>query len=322
MPLAVLVGGSGFVGRYAAQQLARAGWRVRVAVRRPNEALQMRTYGDVGQVEPVQANIRDDASIARAVAGADVVVNLVGVLFETGRQTFKAVQADGAERVARLAKEAGVPRLIHVSAIGADAESRSAYARTKAEGEAGVRKHYPNVVILRPSIIFGPEDQFFNRFAAMARISPVIPVVGAGTRFQPVFVEDVARAILAAASDPETDGGVFELGGPAVYTFDELMQVMLGVIHRRRFTLPVPFFIAGVKAFFLDLIPYLSFGLVPNSILTRDQVRLLAKDNVVGDAVGTFADLGVSPTTIEAVIPSYLYRYRPYGQYDDVIAKG
>ena len=322
MPLAVLVGGSGFVGRYAAQQLARAGWRVRVAVRRPNEALQMRTYGDVGQVEPVQANIRDDASIARAVAGADVVINLVGVLFETGRQTFNAVQSEGAERVARLAKEAGVPRFVHVSAIGADAASRSDYARTKAEGEAGARKHYPNAVILRPSIIFGPEDQFFNRFAAMARFSPVIPVVGAATRFQPVFVEDVARAILAAATDPETDGQVFELGGPGVYTFDELMQMMLGVIHRRRFTLPLPFFIAGIQASLLDLIPYLSLGLMPNSLLTRDQVRLLAKDNVVGDAVGTFADLDVAPTTVEAVIPSYLYRYRPYGQYDDVIAKG
>lgn len=322
MPLAVLVGGSGFVGKYVAQRLARDGWRVRVAVRRPNEALQMRSYGDVGQVEPVQANIRDDASIARAVYGADVVINLVGVLAEMGRQTFQAVQADGAERVARLAAEAGVPRFVQVSAIGADASSKSAYARTKAEGEAGVRKHYPNAVVLRPSIIFGAEDQFFNRFAAMARVSPAIPVVGPKTLFQPVYVDDVAKAIVKAANDPLTDGATYELGGPRRYTFKELMEMMLGVIHRRRLILPLPFFIARIQAWFLDLIPYVSLGFASNTLLTLDQVKLLAKDNVVGEGVGTLTDLGVSPTTVEAVIPSYLYRFRPYGQYDDVIAKG
>lgn len=317
MPLVTLVGGSGFLGRYAAQRFARAGWRVRIAVRRPNDAIAMRTYGAVGQVEPVQANVRDDASVARAVAGADLVVNFVGILAEGGKQTFDSVQAEGAARVARLAKEAGVPRFIQLSAIGANADSDSDYARTKAEGEAAVREVFPNAAILRPSIVFGAEDQFFNRFAGMARMSPVIPVVGAETRFQPVFVDDVARAILSVAESEAFDGETYELGGPQAYTFTELMQSMLGTIQRRRLILPLPFWVARIQAWFLDFIPYVSLGLASNSLLTSDQVKLLKADNVVGDSAKSFADLGILDlASVEAITPSYLYRFRPHGQYD------
>lgn len=321
MPLVVLVGGSGFIGRYAAQKFARAGWRVRVAVRRPNLALAMRTYGDVGQVEPVQANIRDDASIARAMVGADAVVNLVGVLFEAGKQTFDGVQAQGAERVARLAKEAGAARFVHVSAIGADIDGASDYARTKAEGEASVRAIFPNASILRPSIVFGPEDQFFNRFAAMTRLSPAIPVVGAETRFQPVYVDDVAEAILRAATREDAEGRLFELGGPRTYSFVELMRLMLDVIHRRRLLLTLPFPIARMQAWALDTAQWASFGLFTNSLITRDQVKLLARDNVVAADAASLADLEIEPTSVEAVLPSYLYRFRPYGQYDQDVSE-
>ncbi len=317
MPLVVLIGGSGFIGRYAAQAFAREGWRVRVATRRPNQAIDVRTYGAVGQVEPVQANIRDDASIARVVAGADVVVNLVGILAPLGKQSFKAVQEDGADRVARMAKQAGVPRLIQVSAIGADAESRAVYAQTKAAGEAAARAQYPDAIVLRPSIVFGPEDQFFNRFAGMARLSPFLPVVGPNTRFQPVYVGDVASAILAAAIREDALGKTFELGGPRIYSFAELMRLMLKVIRRRRLLLPLPFFIAHIQGFVFDLIPWVTFGLIGNGVLTRDQVRLLAKDNVAAEDAPGLKDLGVTPTTVEAVTPSYLWRFRPQGQYDE-----
>lgn len=317
MRLVTLVGGSGFIGRYAAQAFARAGWRVRVAVRRPNEAIALRTYGDVGQVEPVQANIRDDASIAAAVKGADVVVNLVGILAPLGAQSFDAVQAEGARRVAKAAKEAGVPRLIQISAIGADADSESDYARTKAEGEAAAREFFPGAVILRPSIVFGPEDQFFNRFAGMTRLSPLLPVVGAGTRFQPVYVNDVAKAVLAAAEGgSEVEGQTYELGGPKIYSFTELMRLMLKTVQRKRGLIPVPLFIARIQAFFFDLIPYLSLGLLPNSILTGDQVRMLAEDNIVDPAKDGLKALGLAPTSVEAILPSYLYRFRPYGQFE------
>lgn len=317
-----LIGGSGFIGRYAAQAFARAGWRVRVAVRRPNDAIALRTYGDVGQVEPVQANIRDDASIAAAVKGADVVVNLVGILAPLGAQTFEAVQAEGARRVAEAARDAGVKRLIHISAIGADPDSESDYAKTKAKGEAAARAAMPGAVILRPSIVFGPEDEFFNRFAAMARLTPVLPMVGASTRFQPVYVNDVAKAILAAAEAGDAvEGATLELGGPTVYSFAELMRLMLKVIQRRRFLAPVPFFLARIKASAFDLIPYLTFGLLPNSILTVDQVRLLEKDNVVDPARDGLKALGVRPTGVEAIIPTYLYRFRPYGQFEQPSAE-
>ena len=227
-PIVTIFGGSGFVGRYVTQRMARAGWRVRVAVRRPNEALFVRTYGVVGQVEPMQANIRDDASTRRAIAGAEAVINCVGILVETGQQAFDAVQTEGAGRIARIAAEEGVRRLVHISAIGADPESDSLYGRSKAEGEAAVSAAFPSAVILRPSIVFGVEDAFFNRFARMARLSPVVPVIGPDTRFQPVYVDDVAAAAAGRRDRATWRPGVYELGGPEVATFRELMQRMLG----------------------------------------------------------------------------------------------
>ncbi|WP_308916205.1 complex I NDUFA9 subunit family protein [Jannaschia sp. LMIT008] len=315
--LVTIFGGSGFVGRYVARRLAKDGWRVRVACRRPNEALFVRTYGKVGQVEPVFSNIRDDDSVAAACAGADAVVNCVGILAESGRNGFDAVQAHGATRVARVAAAHGIRRVVHVSAIGADADSRSDYARTKAAGEAGVLDHAPDATILRPSIVFGPEDQFFNRFAAMARRAPVIPVVGASTRFQPVFADDVAHAA-ALAVEGKAKPGVYELGGPDVDTFRELMQTMLHVIRRRALILPVPFFVGHAMGFGFDLMQKATFGIVHNGVLTRDQVRNLGRDNVVSGRHPGFADLGITPTTMEAILPTYLWRFRPSGQYAEI----
>lgn len=313
-PIVTVFGGSGFVGRYVCRRMARAGWRVRVAVRRPNEALFVRTYGVVGQVEPVQANIRDEDSTRRAIAGATAVVNCVGVMVETGKQTFDAVQDAGAARVARLAAEAGAERFVHISAIGADAAGASHYARSKAAGEAAVAAAFPRAAILRPSIVFGVEDRFFNRFGSMARLSPVLPVVSPGTRFQPVYVDDVAAAVESALTGPGASG-VYELGGPEVASFRELMEALLGVVRRKRVIVPVPTPLAALQGMALDMAQSLSFGLFVNEILTRDQVRLLARDNVVGPDARGFADLGVSPTAMEAVLESYLYSYRPGGQY-------
>lgn len=315
-PIVTIFGGSGFVGKYIARRMAKKGWRVRVAVRRPNEAIFVRPYGNVGQVEPVQANIRDDASTARAVQGADVVINCVGILYENSRQKFDTVQTEGAGRIARAAAAAGARKMIHISAIGADADSDSVYARTKADGEAAVLEAFPSAVILRPSIIFGAEDQFFNRFAGMAKFSPVIPMIGAETKFQPVYVDNVAEAASnAATGDAE---GVYELGGPQTYEFRELMKLMLAETRRRRLLLAVPFFAARLIAWVLDLVGTLSFGLLANRQITRDQVKLLANDNVVSDDANGLADLGVHPTTVESVIGEYLYAYRPQGQYDAI----
>lgn len=315
--LVTIYGGSGFVGRYIARRMAKHGWRVRVAVRRPNEAMHVKPYGVVGQVEPVLCNIRDDASVAMAMQGADAVVNCVGVLNELGKNGFDAVQAEGAERVARIAAENGVTRLVHVSAIGADTESDSEYSRSKAEGEAAVLRHFPDAMILRPSVIFGPEDQFFNRFAGMTRMGPLLPIVGADTRFQPVYVDDVAKAAVKGVLG-DADGGVYELGGPDVANFRELMKMMLDVIHRRRVILGVPFFVARIMASALDVAKFVSFQLFPNSILTRDQLRNLRRDNVVSESAQGFEDLGIEPVTMESVLPDYLWKFRPSGQYDDI----
>ncbi|MEX0371117.1 MAG: complex I NDUFA9 subunit family protein [Tateyamaria sp.] len=314
--LVTIYGGSGFVGRYIARRMAKAGWRVRVAVRRPNEAIFVKPYGVVGQVEPVLCNIRDDASVAQVMAGADAVVNCVGILAPQGKNTFDAVQAEGAARIARIAAEHGVDTMVHVSAIGADAESESAYARTKAQGEAGVLEHMPNAVILRPSIVFGPEDQFFNRFASMSRLGPILPVVGANTQFQPVYVDDVAKAAELALTG-SVAAGVYELGGPDVRSFRELMDVMLGVIRRKRAVLNIPFWAASIMGFGFDLLNTLSLGLLPAQI-TRDQVRNLRNDNVVAADAKGFADLGIEPVALEAVLPEYLWRFRPSGQYDAI----
>jgi NADH dehydrogenase len=314
--LVTIYGGSGFVGRYIARRMAKEGWRVRVAVRNPNEALFVKPYGVVGQVEPVFCNIRDDASVAAVMNGADAVVNCVGILAETGKNTFDAVQADGAERVARIASEAGVAKLVQISAIGADTESESEYSRTKGEGEAAVVAAFPGAVILRPSIIFGTEDGFFNRFAGMTRFGPVLPVVGADTQFQPVWVDDVAQAAVASITK-DVDAGVYELGGPDVYTFREMMQVMLTVIKRRRLILNIPFGIANIIAPIAGAVQFLSLGIVKAPI-TKDQVINLRKDNVVGADSAGFAAFGIEPTNLEAVLPDYLWRFRPSGQYDAI----
>ena len=312
--LVTIFGGSGFVGRYIARRMAKEGWRVRVAVRRPNEALFVRPYGVVGQVEPVACNIRDDASVRAVMHGADAVVNCVGILNRSGKNTFDAVQAEGAGRIARIAASEGVANLVHLSAIGADARSDSDYARTKADGEAAVLAAFPNAVILRPSIIFGTEDQFFNRFAGMTRMGPVLPVVGAGTKFQPVYVDDVAQAAVKGALG-EAAPGVYEIGGPEVDTFRGLMGRMLKVIQRRRAVLNVPFFLANIMGFAFDAVQAVTLGLIENKMITRDQVRNLRRDNVVSPDARGLADLGITPTAMEAVLPEYLWRYRPSGQY-------
>jgi NADH dehydrogenase len=314
--IVTIFGGSGFVGRYIAQRMAKAGWRVRVAVRRPNEALHVRPYGVVGQVEPVFCNIRDDASVRAVLMGADAAVNCVGTFDRGGRNSFQAIQNEGATRIARIAAEQGIGRLVHLSAIGADVHSASAYARSKAEGEAGILTHFPTAVILRPSVIFGPEDQFFNRFAGMARLGPILPVVGAETRFQPVYVDDVAQAAALAVMG-QAEPGLYELGGPEVATFRALMQEMLRVIRRRRMIVNIPFGVARVMGWAMDLVQTVSLGLIPAQI-TADQVRSLRVDNVVSDGARGFADLGITPVAPAAVLPDYLWRFRPAGQYEAI----
>lgn len=311
--LVTIYGGSGFVGRYIARRMAKAGWRVRVAVRRPNEAMFVKPYGAVGQVEPVLCNIRDDASVAQVMQGADAVVNCVGILAESGKNNFDSVQSEGAARVARIAAAQGVTKMVQISAIGADADAESDYARTKGEGEAAVLEHMPDAVILRPSIVFGPEDDFFNRFAGMTRMGPVLPVVGADTRFQPVFVDDVAKAAEMALTG-NVAPGVYELGGPDVQTFRNLMETMLKVVRRRRAIVNIPFFMARIMAFGFGLASKLSLGIIP-AMITGDQVKNLANDNVVAEGAKGFADLGIEPVALEAVLPEYLWRFRPSGQY-------
>ncbi len=311
--LVTIYGGSGFVGRYIAQRMARAGWRVRVAVRRPNEAMFVKPYGVVGQVEPVFCNIRDDESVRLVMHGADAVVNCVGTFDARGRNNFDAVQHEGAARIARIAAEEGVARLVQISAIGADPEGPSEYSRSKGRGETAVLEAFPNAVILRPSVIFGPEDQFFNRFAGMARMSPVIPLVGADTRFQVVYVDDVAAAAAKGALG-EAAPGIYELGGPDINTFRDLIQQMLTMIRRRRLVIGLPFFLGRAMGRVFGALSFLTGGLAPQPI-TLDQVHELGRDSVVGDGVKTFADLGIKPTSLEAVVPSYLWMFRPDGQY-------
>lgn len=303
--VAAVVGGSGFVGRYVVQALCRAGARVRVAVRRPDAASFLKPMGDVGQVAAVQANLRDDASVARAVAGADAVVNLAGVLFERGRQSFQAVHVEGAGRLARAAAAAGAARFVHVSALGADPDSPAAYARSKAAGEAAVRAAFPQADVVRPSVVFGCEDDFFNRFARMARIAPALPSIGGAGRLQPVYAADVAAGIAAILEDGRGCGRLYEFGGPGVYGFAEILGLVLEWTGRRRPLLPVPARAALAAAFFLERLP----AAPP---LTRDQVRMLAAGAVVSGAPG-LAELGIAPTGIESVVPAYLARHRKGG---------
>src|SRR5256714_1808083 len=314
--LVTVFGGSGFLGRHVVRALAREGYRIRRAVRGRDLAGHLQPLGRVGQIHAVQASLRYPASVEAAVRDADVVINLVGILFERGRQRFAAVQAEGAHNVARAAAAARA-RVIHVSALGADPDAPAAYARTKAAGEAAVLAAAPGATIFRPSILFGPEDDFFTRFAAMARMFPMLPLVGGGeTRFQPVFVGDVARAILQAVGGRAKGGTIYELGGPEVKCFRELMEYVLAVTERRRLLVPLPFWLARLQAWFLQF--------MPTPLLTPDQVELLRRDNIVSAAAmaegRTIAALGIEPAALEAIVPSYLWRFRKTGQFRGRVA--
>jgi uncharacterized protein YbjT (DUF2867 family) len=309
--LVTVFGGSGFIGRHLVRALCQRGYRIRVAVRRPELAFHLQPLGRVGQIHAVQANLRYPASIQAAVRGADVVVNLVGILFERGKQRFEAVQVDGSGLVAEAAVQCGA-RIIHVSGLGADLASPSANARTKALGEQAVWAAAPMAIVFRPSGVFGPEDDIFNRLASLARFSPVLPLIGGGaTRFQPVFVGDVAEAIAKAVDGKAKEGLIYELGGPDVCTFKELMQFLLATIERRRLLVPVPVPVAEFQAWFLQFLP--------NPPLTPDQVRLFSADNVVSgqaqDEGRTLQAFGIEPRAMAAIVPSYLWRFRKSGQF-------
>ena len=309
--LVTVFGGSGFIGRHVVRALAKRGYLIRVATRRPELAGHVQPLGNVGQIQPVQANLRMRWSLDRAVEGAAHVINLVGILHNSGAQTFSAVQAEGAKNVAEAAKAVGA-RLTHGSAIGADANSKSAYAHTKALGEKAVFETVGDAVIFRPSIVFGPEDHFFNRFANMARYSPVLPLIGGGkTKFQPVYVGDVAEAVARSVEGKVEGGRIYELGGPQVLTFKECMEELLTVIERKRILLPVPWWVANMQASLL--------GLLPNPVLTKDQVLQLREHNIVSDAAAresrTLAGLGIQPQSIGTILPSYLWRFRAAGQF-------
>lgn len=299
--VATLFGGSGFIGRHLVRRLAQDGWITRVAVRDPEKAQFLKPLGDAGQIVPIAADITRAETVAAAVRDATAVINLVGILYEKGRRTFQAIHVEGAGVVARAAAEAGAQRFIQMSAIGADADSPAAYGRTKAAGEAAVQAAFPGATVARPSVVFGPEDDFFNRFAAMARIAPALPVFA--VRFQPVYVGDVAQGVMRILDDDTTAGRVYEFGGPRVIAFRELMEIVLRETGRRRLLLPMPLAVAEVQALFLEWLP------VPP--LTRDQVKLLGRDNVVDPGARTLQDLGIQPTAIEAIVPVYLERYRP-----------
>ncbi len=311
--LATVIGGSGFVGRHVVRALAKRGYRVRPAMRRPDLAGHLQPLGSVGQIMPVQANVRYPDSVAAACEGADVVINLTGVLFSSGPQSFDAVHAFGAESCARAARQAGAATFIQMSAIGADADSGAEYARTKAEGEKRARSQFPMCAMVRPSVIFGPEDELFNRFAAMARFAPALPLVGGGhTKFQPVFVSDVAEGICRIADGGrDTAAKTFEFGGPEVMTMRDILEFTLDTIDRRRLLVNLPFGLAKLMASVL--------GLLPKPILTMDQVELLKSDNLVSEASKisgrTLEGLGIVPQGVEAVVPRYLYRYRKAGQF-------
>lgn len=310
--LVTVYGGSGFLGRHVIRALCKRDYRIRVGVRRPDLAGHLQPLGKVGQIHAVQANLRYPASVQAAARGASVVVNLVGILSEGGAQTFDAVQAKGAETVAMAASEIGA-RMVHVSAIGADANSASRYARAKAAGEAAVLAAAPSATIVRPSVVFGPKDHFTNRFAGLARISPVLPLIGGGlTKLQPVYAGDVATAIADAVDGKTRAGATYELGGPEVMTMREILEVILKITHRNSMLVPLPFALARLQAFFLQFAP-------GDLKLTPDQVELLRSDNVVSDAAKaaglTLEGLGVTPDSLEAVAPSYLWRYRRTGQF-------
>lgn len=299
--LITVFGGAGFLGRHIVRRLARDGWIIRVAGRDRDRALFLKIYGDPGQVVPILTDITRPESVVSAVIDADAVINLVGILAPSGRNSFDAVHAQGAANVAAAARDAGASRLIQVSAIGADANSPSVYARTKAAGEQAAKSAFPGVTILRPSVVFGPEDDFFNRFARLARVLPVLPTFE--TKVQPVYVGDVADAAIKVLDDPATKGKTYELGGPRVMTYREVMEVVLRETGRKRLLVPLPLSIAAMEAWFLEKLP--------KPILTRDQVKLLGIDNVVSAKALGLKDLGIPATAVEAIVPSYLGAYMP-----------
>lgn len=317
--LVTIYGGSGFVGRQIARQMAAAGWRVRVAVRRPNQAGVVRTYGAVGQVEPVPCNVRDDLSVTAAMMDADAVINCVGILVREGRNNFDAIHDEAAGRIARISAERGVTHFVQLSAIGADPASDSRYAASKGRGEAAVLAHRPDAVILRPSVIFGPDDKFFNKIGGMMRLGPILPLPGAATELQPVYVEDVARAAMMGAEGTAAPG-IYELGGPDVMTMREIARMVAVVTDRRRAIVGVPSFLAVLMAWGFDAVQWASGGLVTNRVLTRDQVRQMRRPNRVGTGVMGFAELGIEPSSAAAVVPEYLWRFRPSGQYESIKA--
>jgi uncharacterized protein YbjT (DUF2867 family) len=323
MSLVTVFGGSGFIGRHLVQRLAASGVSVRVAVRDPINASFLKPMGDVGQVTPIYVDVHDESSVASALAGSDAVVNLIGILYERGTQRFDTIHRDAAARIARAAKAAGADRLVHMSALGASETSQSRYAWSKAAGETAVRDAYPNAVILRPSVVFGPHDNFFNLFAALARLSPVLPVFGCpppsfkdgaidiygdgGVKFQPVYAGDVADALMKGVSDASTNGQTYELGGPTVYSYQALMNLILTATDRRCLLAPTPYFVASLQAFFLQFLP--------KPLLTPDQVTLLRSDNVVSGKTPTLADLGIAANSAEVILPTYLDKYRRGGRF-------
>lgn len=323
-----IFGGSGFLGRHLVKRLAARGDILRIAVRDPAGAAFLKPMGDVGQIVPMRVDLCDEVLVQAAVREADAVVNLVGILFERGRQRFEEIQARGPGRVARAAARSGAKRMVQVSAIGADPASPARYGRTKAAGEAAARDAFPAATIVRPSVVFGPEDGFFNRFAALARYLPTLPVFGAGprlerlpeggvrielfgdggVRFQPVYVGDVAEAIARILDDPATEGKTYELGGPHIYSFKDIMDLVLAQTGRRRWLVPVPLQLAEIEAILLQLLP------APTPLLTRDQVLLMRRDNLVSPGALALADLGITPTSAEAILPSYMDIYRRGGR--------
>jgi uncharacterized protein YbjT (DUF2867 family) len=310
--LVTIYGGSGFIGRHVVRALAETGARMRVAVRRPELAGHLQPLGGVGQINPVQANVRYPDSLLAAARDADAVVNLVGILAQSGKQRFDAVQDEGARHVAEAARAAGAKALVHVSAIGADPDSPSLYARTKAAGEEAVRQAFPDATVLRPSVVFGPEDEFFNRFGRLAQMLPALPLIGGGeSRVQPVFVGDVAKAVVAGLEGKASAKKHYELGGPEILTWREVMQRVLGYTMRKRWLVPLPFWLAKLQGAVLQYLP--------GKLLTLDQVRLLEFDNIVSEAAKrggrTLQGLGIEPVAVETVVPDYMVQYRPRGEF-------
>lgn len=305
--LVTIFGGSGFVGTALVEHLAKAGHRIRVAVRRPNSAMHVKPLGDVGQIQVVQANIRNAESVHAAIRGADAVVNLVGILHESGPQKFMGVQAQGAETIARLCADLGVKTLVHMSALGADEESPAVYGQSKALGEQGVTQNFPSATILRPSVIFGPSDGLFNKFAQAISTFPIMPVFSGDTKFQPIYVGDVVEVIIKALKGGDMKGKIYELGGVDTYTLRDLMKLTAKETLRSPLFVEVPAFVAPINVFFL--------GLLPNPPITLDQLRMLQTDNVVGEGSHGLSDLGITPTRVDTILPTYLHQYRPKGQF-------